>query len=354
MNARERQMKAPRILVFLPCRLRLSWGLALLGILLVGCGGEKSDTGSSPLRKLQIQADWYAQPEHAGFYLAAAKGYYKESGFDMEVLAGGPNDNTRQKVAQGEVTFGVGRLEDVIMAFDRGLPLVAVGAYLQRIPLSLMVHSEQPVYSVEDIGERLVMATAGSLYLPRLEARYGIALNTIPHMRTIARFVSDEDLVQQCYLTNEPYFVEQAGVDVRVLPMFEAGIDSFRVLYTRREMVTDHPELVQQVVAQSHRGWAEYIADNNEYEIAHHAIKERNPSQELVFMAWARQQILKHGIVTGPSMKVDDLRSVTRERVQEMADELLSLGLVGRPYMAEELVAWEVVDPVLEGPIPSK
>ncbi|MBC2607949.1 ABC transporter substrate-binding protein [Pelagicoccus albus] len=324
-------------------------------IFVSGCSNKSVDTIAveDEANAVQIQADWYAQPEHSGFYLAWKKRYYEAAGIVMEVKAGGPNDNTRQKVAQGTVTFGVARLEDVIMAIDRGLPLVAVGAYLQRIPLSLMVHADQDVYSVTDIGDRPVMASAGSLYLERLEARHGVSLNTIPHMRTIARFLSDKELVQQCYLTNEPYFVEREGVDVRVLPIYNEGLDSFRVLYTRTDLVKEDPDLIEKVVAISHRGWAEYIAEGDGYEIAHAAIKEMNPEQDLEFMKWAREQMLSHGIVTGPSGQVEDLRSVTRERVQEMADELLNLGLVSRKYLADEIMAWEVVDKVLEKPIPS-
>lgn len=319
---------------------------------LTGCGGESPESGEQPANTVQIQADWYAQPEHAGFYLAEVKGYYQAEGIDLEVRAGGPNDNTRQKVAQGEVSFGVARMEDVIMAIDRGLPVIAVGAYLQRIPLSFMVHADQPVYSVTDIGDRPVMATSGSLYLQRLEARHGISLSTIPHMRTIARFLSDKELVQQCYLTNEPYFVKKAGVDVRVLPMFEAGVDSFRVLYASNSLVEERGGLVEKVVTLSHRGWADYISEGGGFELAHAAIKEMNPEQEMEFMAWAREQIIQRGIATGAVGEVPALRSITRERVQEMADELLDLGLVKRRYLANELVAWKVVDSVLSKPIP--
>jgi NitT/TauT family transport system substrate-binding protein len=301
---------------------------------------------------VQIQADWYAQPDHAGFYLAWKKGFYAERGLKAEVLPGSPNDNTRQKVALGDVTFGVARLEDVIMAIDRGLPLVAVGAYMQRIPLSLMVHADQPIYSVAEIGDRLVMTSAGSLFLPRLEKRYGISLNTIPHTRSIANFLTEPELVQQCYLTNEPYFVEKAGVDVRVLPLYEAGLDSVRVIYCRKAFVDEHPEVVMATVEASHRGWLHYIA-SDEYMLAHEAIAERNPELDFEFMEWTRGKMLEKQLVTGDPAAGSTLRSISRERVQKMADELTELGLVKRAYTAEEIAAWEIIDPIMAKPEPS-
>ncbi|MEM9159763.1 MAG: ABC transporter substrate-binding protein [Verrucomicrobiota bacterium] len=331
------------------------WVCVAVAAFAVSCGEkESSDTGASVSdQTLEIKADWYAQPTHAGFYLASANGYYADAGLMVEVQSGSPNDNVRQLVAQGEIAFGVGRLEDIIMAIDRGLPLAVVGAYLQRIPLSLMVHADQEIYHVKDIGDRPVMATVGSLYLPRLEAKHGISFNTIPHMRTIARFISDKELVQQCYLTNEPYFVEKAGVVPRVLPLFDAAVDSFRVIYCRRSFAEANPEVVEKVVSLSHRGWAEYISEGDIFETAHRAIKERNPELDMEFMAWAREQMIAYGIVTGGDSDVAALRGIDRERVQEMCDELLDLELVKRRYDSEEIAVWSVIDRVLSKPIQS-
>ena len=60
----------------LATRFTLIFGL----ILLAGCGSEemadpKTDQ-KSELPRVILQTDWYAQPEHAGFYYALEAGFY--------------------------------------------------------------------------------------------------------------------------------------------------------------------------------------------------------------------------------------------------------------------------------------
>ena len=54
---------------------------ALAALVLSGCSDQRS-TASAPaqvkLEKVILQTDWYAQPEHGGFYQAQAKGFYRE------------------------------------------------------------------------------------------------------------------------------------------------------------------------------------------------------------------------------------------------------------------------------------
>ena len=57
-------------------------GLAALAFALAGCGEKTPPAapGSAPvLTKISVQTDWYAQPEHGGFYQALVKGYYREA-----------------------------------------------------------------------------------------------------------------------------------------------------------------------------------------------------------------------------------------------------------------------------------
>ena len=76
-----------------------------LGVLaLAACSGAPStpDAGSSSaggeapaLRKVRLALNWYPEPEFGGFYAAQLSGLYREAGFDVEILPGGPACGSR-------------------------------------------------------------------------------------------------------------------------------------------------------------------------------------------------------------------------------------------------------------------
>ena len=98
-------------------------------------GGCHSRTNESGLVPVKLQADWYPQPEHGGFYTALVKGYYKAEGLDVQILPGGPYVSSEGLVASGAVQFGMNSSDHVIEAIaNSGEPIVAVGATMQHDP----------------------------------------------------------------------------------------------------------------------------------------------------------------------------------------------------------------------------
>src|SRR5882672_6373545 len=101
---------------------------------LTGCGkkAEPAPVGPAALTKVRFQTDWFAQPEHGGYYQALARGYYAAEGLDVEILTGGPNAQVMSTVAVGRAEMGMTDGDDVIVAVARGVPIKMVGAEMQR------------------------------------------------------------------------------------------------------------------------------------------------------------------------------------------------------------------------------
>lgn len=108
---------------------------------------------------VRLITDWYPQPEHGGFYFALIKGYYREAGLDVEILPGGPNAFPIQRIATKAAEFGMGSTDDVLLANDRGIPIIAVAATLQHDPQAIMVHESSPVKTFADLEGRTVAVT---------------------------------------------------------------------------------------------------------------------------------------------------------------------------------------------------
>src|SRR5471032_999660 len=168
----------------IPARSSFPFSAAIAALLLAGCSRSAapaaSPAGTPALTKVILQTDWYAEPEHGGFYLALVKGYYREAGLDVEIVQGGPNMIPPQKVATGVATFAIGRSDDVAIANSRGIPIVMVGALMQRDPQAIMFHRESGIRTFKDLDGRNIMAVPGSNFIPILERTYAIKIAITP------------------------------------------------------------------------------------------------------------------------------------------------------------------------------
>src|SRR6202795_3374281 len=77
-----------------------SW-VAVLAASVLGSASCHHPPIDSGFTKVTLQADWYPQPEHGGFYTALIKGYYKNEGLEVTIQPGGPFVSIEQQVSVG-------------------------------------------------------------------------------------------------------------------------------------------------------------------------------------------------------------------------------------------------------------
>lgn len=286
--------------------------------------------------KVRLATDWYPQPEHGGFYHALVKGYYRDAGLDVEILAGGPNAFAVQKVATKAADFGMGSTDDVLVANERGIPVMAVGATMQHDPQGIMVHEDSPVRSFEDLEGRVVAVAPGTVWFPYLVKRYQLRkVQERAHNFSVGAFVKDPAYIQQCFLTSEPFFARQAGAKPRVLLISDSGYDPYRVFFTRRAMVGEKPEVVKAFVVASLRGWREYLEDPAP---AHAEIRKRNPDLTPDKMDYSHRALREHRFIGGKPEEGDLPGALRGERWQRQFDTMRELGVIRGRFALEE--AW--------------
>lgn len=76
----------------------------------------------------------------AGSMQRLSKGFYKEAGLDMTIQSGGPGISSTQIVAGGKAEFGMGQADEILLARQNGIPLVAIAATFQKNPQGIMFH----------------------------------------------------------------------------------------------------------------------------------------------------------------------------------------------------------------------
>jgi NitT/TauT family transport system substrate-binding protein len=320
---RARPVDSPRFQLYVPSVLFVLCVLSTL--FLSGCTPGKPVPEDAPF-EIVLQTDWFPQPEHGGFYQALAKGYYREAGLEVTVLPGGPNAMSTQKVLKGRAHFAMNRADTIYSLSLRDVPVVMVMATLQHDPQALMLHAENPINSFEELDGQQVMAVPGLAWIRWIEAAYGIQLEIIPHDFGMERFINDPDFIQQCLLTNEPFYVRQAGVEPKVLPLRDSGFDPYHGLYCLREFAASHPEVVQRFIAASVRGWRDYIL--NDPAPAFKLIAARNPKMTPEFMDFSYRTMQILNLVTGAASDGRQVGMLDPVRMDTMVQELRRLGLV--------------------------
>jgi len=309
-----------------PCALRLVIWFASIGFLcfLAGCHRQTQSSGLIPIN---FQTDWYPQPEHGGFYEALLKGYYRQEGLDVTILPGGPYNSVEQQVSTGAAQFGMGSSDHVLEADSRGQQLVAIAATMQRDPQGILLHANSPVHAFPDLEGHTVAVKAGSTWFEYLVHRYNLkTVREIPATYSIANFLQDPNYIQQIFVTSEPFFARKAGADIRTLLISDTGYSPYRVFFTSRGYLAQHPDIVEKFVRASLRGWRDYMQDPS---LVNAELLKRNPAQqpEQMQFTW---QALKDGrfIDDGNPARTGQLDP---SRWNEMYRQLTSLGLIQTP-----------------------
>lgn len=304
---------------------------AALWITAVACLTScRSSSPAGGLIPVVLQTDWYPQPEHGGFYEALLKGYYRQEGLDVTIKPGGPYISVEQQVSVGAAQFGLSSSDRVMKAVAGGQELLAVAATMQQDPQAIMVHASSPVHSFGDLEGHTIAANIGATWFAYIVRRFNLKdVHEAPATYSIANFLKDPQYIQQIFVTSEPYLTRRAGVEVRTLLISDTGYAPYRVFFTSRGMVTEHPEVVRKFVQASLRGWRDYMADPAE---VHRALVKLNPELDP-----AQMQFTWAALRDGHFIYRDDpaqAGSFDPARWTTMRDQLASLHLLQRPIEA--------------------
>lgn len=279
--------------------------------------------------KIVVQLDWVAEPEHGGFYQAAAKGYFRDAGLDVEIIPGGPNAFVMQKIATGRAQFGQGDSTNTLLAIAQDIPVIQIAAVFQNDPSVLMLHQGNPVKTFEDLNGKTVMARAEWAFLPYVQKKYGIKFNLIPQNYSVANFVANKDLIQQGYYIAEPYHIIKAGGEMpRFLYAWDAGFDAYAVVVANKAWAAAHPAETRAFVAAYIKGWNDYIT--NDPTPAHELMKKANANNTDEFMLFSRKMIIDEKLVTGRGAEGGpaNIGRITRERFQTQINQLEDLAIL--------------------------
>ena len=115
--------------------------------------------------KVTVQLKWVPQAQFAGYYVAQAKGFYKEAGLDVTIKPGGPDISPVQVIAGKSADAIVNWMPDALAAREAGVPLVNIAQVFDRSGLMLTCKKASGVSSPKDLkGKTLGVWYGGNEY----------------------------------------------------------------------------------------------------------------------------------------------------------------------------------------------
>jgi putative hydroxymethylpyrimidine transport system substrate-binding protein len=148
-------------------RLRLAPAL----IILLLCAASSAGAAD----KFTVLLDWFVNPDHGPLYVALEKGYFKDAGLDVELIAPADPNDPPKFVAAGRGDVAVSYQPELHLQVAGGLPIVRIGT-LVATPLNCVaVLADSPVKTLADLkGKRIGYSVAGAD-----EAVIGAMLKTV-------------------------------------------------------------------------------------------------------------------------------------------------------------------------------
>jgi NitT/TauT family transport system substrate-binding protein len=250
-------------------RTRRSGPAALLALAFLACGAAPA---AAAMPRITFSTDFGFNGRHAYYYVAQEKGFYRDAGFDVEIIRGSGSADAIRTVAAGRAQLGfadAGTL--VISRTNQGLPAKLVAMVYTKPPHAIFCQEDAGIRTAKDLEGKTIADTAGSAnpaMFPALARAAGVDKDKVKWIvadgaALPAMLVSRQvDCVAQ-------YSVGQALLERRVAPKkltrilyADAGLDFYsNGIIVGDAYLKESPDIVRKFVAATVRGMETAFAD---------------------------------------------------------------------------------------------
>jgi len=232
-----------------------------------GTGATPTRSGG-PLRKLTIGLGYIPDIQFAPFYVAQARGYFRDEGLDVDFKQGFDVD-VLKLIGTGALNFGVAGGDEVMIARSQGVPLVYVGTWYQKYPVTVVALEKANIRTVAELKGRTIGVPGryGATYIGLLALldsaglkESDVQLREIGFTQVQALTQGQVDVIVG-YTNNEPVQLRALGQTITTINVFDKVNLVSNGLVTDEKTANNDPELVRAVVRAVMRGIRDTIAD---------------------------------------------------------------------------------------------
>jgi ABC-type nitrate/sulfonate/bicarbonate transport system substrate-binding protein len=272
---------------------KLIYFLILIPVILgvTACG--KSDT---PVEEVDLQINWYHAPEFIGYYMADARGFYKESGLRVRIFEGGPGVKACDRILDGTADFAIAAFDEQRKFIQALKPSVAVMSVFQIPPLVM--------FGLEESGINEPRAMIGKKIGIKNEYWRKIARETLANSGVDPSQIIEVDVpvdaqfmlynrevdVWMGYAHDEPISARQAGYPVTNIYPADYGVGGYEgLLLVNQASLDGRPDLVGRFVRASQKG-LQYALEHPD--LAASEMMIRQPKHDLEFYKMAVRALI--------------------------------------------------------------
>jgi NitT/TauT family transport system substrate-binding protein len=274
--------------------------------------------------------NWYAQAERGGYVPGTGHRPVQEGRPGRDHPHGRPQVDGMQLLAAGQIDCFMGYDVQTIKGWENGINAVTVAASFQKDPQVLIGHPGV-VDRMEDLKGKtiLISSAANTSYWPWLKAAYKLEDSQVkPYTFNIQPFIADKNVVQQGYLSSEPYAIEkEAKFKPNVFLLADHGWPPYSTTVVCMEKtVRERPKAVAAFVKATMEGWKSYL--KGDPKPANDLIKKDNPNMTDDKIAVGIKLMNDMGIVFGGDAAKLGAGVVTDERMKKTYDMMVAMKLL--------------------------
>lgn len=140
--------------------------------------GVFAASGAHAADKVTVQLKWVTQAQFAGYYVAAAKGFYKDAGLDVTINPGGPDVAPPQVIAGGGADVVVDWMPSALASREKGVPLVNISQTFKKSGLELTCRKDTGIKTPADFKNKTLGVWFGGNEYPFLSWMAKLHLKT--------------------------------------------------------------------------------------------------------------------------------------------------------------------------------
>jgi len=254
---------------------RLSAVAIAFTVMLAGGIAAHAQQGPKPLKEVTLALDFVILGRHAPWYVAQAKGYYKDEGINTKIFAGRGTGHVLSSLESGVAQFGLPDVPGLALARakDSKVKIVAVG--YQKSPYAIF--SLNPGANVTS-AKALVGLELGSgpeTFVPQVLQAFmklkgldpqSVKFTNIAPAARIPMLVAGKVPAIHLFTLSEPGI--RKAVSNATLKMYVPGDDGLEMyslgIGVTEELLQKDPELVRGFVRASFRGWQDAMRNPGE------------------------------------------------------------------------------------------
>lgn len=228
-----------------------------------------ADAGPIPV---SLRLNWTLYGEHAPFFVALEKGFYAEEGLDVEILEGSGSATTVKLIGNGSDDIGYADAGTMMKGVAVGVPVKAVGVFVQQSPMAAIFKADKPIATVDDLKGKNVGVTTGdslSQIFPAVLSANGLSDSDVNLVALANPAAKETALLEDQIDTFLGYFIDQParmevnqGVDMDWITFADMGVNTLSgALFVNQRTIEDNPDMVRKFVAATVRAW-DYTAEN--------------------------------------------------------------------------------------------